>query len=291
MVQFYPSPWRPAFEDLLRSVRWDLLIAAPFIKTTEAEWVCEVLARRHLVEPLRVQVLTDVRSDSVLSGSLDVEALSRIAASLPDTKVVNLPRLHAKVYVADDSLAVVGSANLTAGGLDSNYEYGVGLTEPSVVARIRGDLEAYARVGNVLAPDVLADLAVVGRELSAEYHELQRSAKASLRRRFNRKLRTANLEFLRAQVGSRTANSLFAEAIVYVLSRGPLSTRDLHPKIQRLLPDLCDDAVELVINGEHFGKRWKHAVRNAQQFLKSGGTISFDGRRWLLTRGSGREAA
>jgi len=46
------------------------------------------------------------------------------------------------------------------------------------------------------------------------------------------------------------------------------------------LPDLCDDDVELVINGEHFGKKWKHQVRNAQQALKRVGRISFDGKRW-----------
>ncbi|MCX7838180.1 MAG: hypothetical protein N2559_01805, partial [Anaerolineae bacterium] len=38
-----------------------------------------------------------------------------------------------------------------------------------------------------------------------------------------------------------------------------------------------------VINGVHFGKRWKHMVRNAQQSLKKRGVINYDGRRWFLT--------
>jgi hypothetical protein len=37
-----------------------------------------------------------------------------------------------------------------------------------------------------------------------------------------------------------------------------------------------------VINGQQFGKRWKHAVRNAQQYLKRSGQIVFDGMRWSL---------
>ena len=61
-----------------------------------------------------------------------------------------------------------------------------------------------------------------------------------------------------------------------------MSTVELHPKVQKLLPDLCDDSVELVIDGQHFGKRWKHAVRNAQQYLKLHGQIVFDGKRWSL---------
>lgn len=179
----------------------------------------------------------------------------------------------------DDQTAVVVSANLTPGGLDSNYEYGVGIREPSTIRRIRRDLEDYARVGNVLSPGALAGLARIGRELSDEFLRLQRAASAVFRRRFSNQLRAANYEFLRAQVGSRSANSLFAEALVYILSKGPLSARALHPSVQRLLPDLCDDSIELTINGERFGKRWKHEVRNAQQFLKRKGIIAFDGRR------------
>lgn len=259
-----------------------MLIACPFIKTSEAEWVCDILTGGPSVSRLRLQVLTDVRSDSVLNGSLDIEALTTLTEMVPNTSVINLPRLHAKVYVADNKFAALGSANLTPAGLDSNYEYGVAFDDPALVSRIRDDLEDYARVGNSLAPEVLADLAAVGRDLASEYEQFQRSAKASLRRRFTEKLRTANYEFLRAQVGSRSANSLFSDAIIYLLSKGPLTTQELHPRIQRLLPDLCDDAVELIINRERFGKRWKHGVRNAQQSLKKRGVIAFDGRRWSL---------
>jgi hypothetical protein len=48
------------------------------------------------------------------------------------------------------------------------------------------------------------------------------------------------------------------------------------------LPDLCDDAVELLINGQRFGKRWKHAVRNAQQYLKRSGKIAVKGENWII---------
>jgi hypothetical protein len=75
---------------------------------------------------------------------------------------------------------------------------------------------------------------------------------------------------------------VFSEVILYLLSKGPLPTVQMHPLIQRLLPDLCDDTVELVINGQPFGKKWKHHVRNAQQSLKRQGVIQFDGRRWLM---------
>mgnify|MGYP001617338381 CR=1 FL=1 len=73
---------------------------------------------------------------------------------------------------------------------------------------------------------------------------------------------------------------------LYLLQKhGPLTTTQLHPLIQNLHPDLCDDGIDRVIDGVHFGKRWKHMVRNAQQYLKRSGQIRFDGRCWSLSQG------
>jgi hypothetical protein len=52
-----------------------------------------------------------------------------------------------------------------------------------------------------------------------------------------------------------------------------MPTAELHPLIQRIHPDLCDDSVDRVIDGKHFGKKWKHAVRTAQQHLKKIGKV------------------
>jgi hypothetical protein len=138
------------------------------------------------------------------------------------------------------------------------------------------------RSGTYLTVATLRELGATSDELSREFRHLQRAAGSKLRRRFSDKLRSANYEFLRAQVGSRSAHSLFSEAILYALTLTPLTTAELHPRIQRMLPDLCRDDVELVINGERFGKKWKHAVRNSQQYLKRTGQIEFDGKRWSL---------
>ncbi|HTS19663.1 MAG TPA: phospholipase D-like domain-containing protein [Verrucomicrobiae bacterium] len=280
MIELYPSPWRGVFESFLSGVGADLLIASPFIKSSEAEWICDALASKSV----RLQVLTDIRAESILSGSLDISALRLFARASRDSKIIAVPRLHAKVYVRDEDLAIITSANLTPSGLEANYEYGVGLREPKLVRQIRSDLESYGRVGSAVDSKLLDDISQVSHDLVDEFQRVQRSAKAELRKEFNQKLRRAKVEFLRAQVGNRSAHSLYSEAIVYVLSKAPLTTAELHPRIQQLLPDLCDDSIELVIDGQRFGKRWKHAVRNAQQFLKRQGVIRFDGEQWLLAR-------
>ena len=70
---------------------------------------------------------------------------------------------------------------------------------------------------------------------------------------------------------------------MYLLKRfGPMRTMDLHPLVQTMHPDICDDTIDRVINGEHFGKKWKHFVRNAQQSLKKTGRIVFKENVWRL---------
>lgn len=283
MLKLHSSSLRNGLKEVLNSVNRELVIASPYIKTAEAEWVCDELERRIPTSSISLQLLTDVRSANVLSGSLDMEALNTFNRRIPATVVVNLPRLHAKVYVADHTCALVTSANLTPSGMDFNFEFGVEFHDSEFVGSVRKDLESYSRLGNILNRQCLLELQTVADELSEEFQKVQKSAASSLKRRFSEKLRAANYEFLRAQVGTRSAHSLFSEAILYVLAASPLSTVELHPKVQKILPDLCNDSVELVINGQHFGKRWKHSVRNAQQFLKRSGQIVFDGSRWSLS--------
>jgi hypothetical protein len=283
MLSLYSSSLRRGLKQVLNTVEQDLVIASPYIKTSEAEWVCDELDRKNSSDPVRLQVLTDVRSANVLSCSLDIAALSLFRKRLPASVVVNLPRLHAKVYVADHSTALITSANLTPSGMDFNFEFGIEIRDSEFVRRVRAELESYSRLGNVLSPESISELQVLADDLSAEFQKVERSAASDLKRKFAAKLRKANFSFLRAQVGARPAQSIFADAILYALAAAPMTTVELHPKIQRLLPDLCDNSIELVINGQQFGKRWKHAVRNAQQYLKRTGQIVFDGRRWSLS--------
>lgn len=284
MLTLHSTSLRDGLKGVLDSVEHELVIVSPHIKQKEAKWVCDELEKRISISKLSILVLSDVRSANVLNGSLDIEALIHFCKRIPRSTVINLPRLHAKVFVADRTNALITSANLTPSGMDYNFEYGVRFRDMSLVGKVRADLDAYSRLGNVLEQQALDKLASVAKELSTQYRELQKAAGASLKQRFSQTLKEANHEFLRAQVGSRTAHSLFAEAILYALSVSPLPTIELNPRVQRLLPELCDDTVELVINSERFGKRWKHGVRNAQQYLKKTGQINFDGKVWSRAR-------
>jgi phosphatidylserine/phosphatidylglycerophosphate/cardiolipin synthase-like enzyme len=98
---------------------------------------------------------------------------------------------------------LVTSANLTPGGLDHNFEYGICFEEPALVHKIKSDLEAYARLGNVLSSAELESLLVVAQKLKNEYEQLTKSTSRQLKADFNRTLHHAQVRFLSAQVGKR----------------------------------------------------------------------------------------
>ena len=163
--------------------------------------------------------------------------------------------------------------------MDFNFEYGVEFRDARLVENVRQDLDSYSRLGNVLSRDALTELENVANELSAEF------------KRFRiRPLRKSNAAFLRncgPQITSfcglrserRSAHSLFSEAMLYILALGALPTTELHPSIQSFCRTCVTILWELVIDGQYFGKRWKHAVQmrssisNAQAKLFSTGSV------------------
>jgi hypothetical protein len=83
--------------------------------------------------------------------------------------------------------------------------------------------------------------------------------------------------------GGKTINAIFSDTILYLLKqKGLLTTKELHPFIQSIHPDICNDSIDRVINGQHFGKKWKHLVRDAQQSLKKQGLIYLENEKWYL---------
>ena len=103
--------------------------------------------------------MTDLSTNNILSGALDIEALLAVTDSIANSSITYLPNLHAKVYVADEHTAIITSANMTEGGLTRNFEYGAVVMDQEIVARIRKDIEQYASLGSIVPKDVLKSLA------------------------------------------------------------------------------------------------------------------------------------
>lgn len=88
-----------------------------------------------------LQILTDASSCNLVSGATDVVAL-RVGLAHDRCCILHTPRLHAKVYLFDSDLAVVGSANATAPGL---WTEAAGNRELSVIVEPAGEVHEYVQ--------------------------------------------------------------------------------------------------------------------------------------------------
>jgi hypothetical protein len=228
-------------------------------------------------------LMTNIRVDSMLAGSLELEGIAELSRAFPGFSTIHLPSLHAKVFVADSKRAIVTSGNLTDGGLRRNCEYGVSIHAPKLVREVRQDFEDYAHLGAPMSIEEIGgfavDLAGLRATYQAQNHKLVREVGAKLKSG----IQAAEDRVLQLRARSGTTQGIFRKTILYLLAKSALKTAELHPLIQQIHPDLCDDNIDRVIDGMNFGKKWKHHVRSAQQALKREGKIVFDGERWSLS--------
>lgn len=283
MTQMLTSPWGAQFDALLAHASKSLVLCSPYV----GRGACDRVVKRAaagLAPGFELTFLTDLSRDNMLSGATDVSAIISVVNAFPLTSVRFLPSLHAKVYVADDNRAIVTSGNLTASGLFRNFEYGVFFDDAGVVKTIREDILLYAGLGSPIGKSQLESFAVVVAELCDMQQAAERSVKTQLRREFDRRVGEVDDELIRVRTAGRTAHAIFADAILHLLRNGSLTTVEMHQAVRCIHPDLCDDSIDRVIHGQHFGKKWKHGVRTAQVFLRRRGNIKLEHGRWQLVQ-------
>jgi PLD-like domain len=211
------------------------------------------IEKRDLADSLRVKVVTDVSLRSLVQGSTDVSALMQLMEHVWHVSVRYLPRIHAKVYVSGDDFALITSANFTDGGSCTNFEYGVAIEDAAYVRAISVDIGRYADLGGSLSLQHLKELDNHVTELRAAIREEQRSMNAKLRAAATLE-REAEDQLLRSRVEERSIYAVFGDTILYLLASGPMTTMALHERIQGIHPDLCDDSLDRVIDGQHFAE-------------------------------------
>ena len=268
-VELLAKNWSSDFKDFLSAARKEIMISSPFINSRGVDFLLEVGSK-----DCAVTVLTNLSCNNVAKGVTDPGSVASIFNKFKGVRVSSVENLHAKVYIIDGTKAIVTSANLTNGGIYSNLEYGVLFNNVDIVQAIHNDLGQYFSLGNVFDEVFL-------HEISKIQKNIERVAKKE-----SREYNAINELLLENRVKEgRTINGIFSETIVYLLEKhGALSTSDLNGRIERMHPDICDDTVDRVINGQHFGKKWKHLVRGAQQSLKRQNKIILEEGLWKLSK-------
>jgi hypothetical protein len=114
-----------AFMDALKRARRRVWLASPFIGSGVGVLVGEVLDNRRAAHPdLELRGLTNLSLGALQGGFSSVDGLVALLAAGVELRAVS--NLHAKVLIVDDFFVLVGSNNLTAGGMAAdNVELGV----------------------------------------------------------------------------------------------------------------------------------------------------------------------
>jgi phosphatidylserine/phosphatidylglycerophosphate/cardiolipin synthase-like enzyme len=275
--------WKEKLASLVQCASEHVLVSSPFVSRRGVDFLIDHLPHS-IQQGGSIQVLANLSPKNIVQGATEPESLQKLNESVSNTIIHHLPGLHAKVYVADTKEAILTSGNLTAGGLEQNYEYGVTTSDAEAISVIRADLEEYAGLGARVQEDELQSYIEAAQNVRSTFREQEESQAEAAQQKFEKALAEAKDELVRLRLQGNSTNATFGKTILYLLRRkGPMTTKELHPHIQRIHPDLCDDSIDRVVAGENYGKRWKHQVRAAQSTLKQRGDIVLKNGKWRLS--------
>ncbi|MBI3947783.1 MAG: hypothetical protein HY321_17820 [Armatimonadetes bacterium] len=140
-MQVLLPPLDAHVRDLCFGAVQEVTLVSPWLKAASLRPILTHCRERGL--PLRILTVAALRD--FVSGASDVEVLADAIACGADLRCVS--NLHAKVYIADGTRAIVGSANLTPSGLRENLEVAVLIDDRDEVQRLATAISGWFAVG------------------------------------------------------------------------------------------------------------------------------------------------
>jgi len=260
-IQLIKSPLEHAFKVALYKTKKEVVFASPYINDAGVSIFINSI---HKPEDISIRILTNLSARNIVDNVTQPTALLNICAVFPDTTISRLEKLHAKVYIVDETFAMITSANLTYGGLRSNIEYGVTIDDPDTVKNIKKDILDYASLGHIFEREFLFKIQEERRKIEKvqEKNDLQRNDT-------DLKLLLASHQELNAIFAVRyedeeTRHKIFSKTVYYLMDKHKqLTTHDLYSLIKDIHPELCND--DIIYHNE---KRWKIEIRQALFYWK-----------------------
>ena len=261
------NPWHNTFRKFISETRKELTISSPFVNRGGIELLNNFLSNKSI----QINLITNISYSNVLNDITQPEAIMQLYNKF-DTNLYSLGSLHAKVFIADEKQVIVTSANLTSGGIYNNFEYGVLIDDHTVAKEIKNDVLEYASLGNLIDIKLLKRICEESKNIIKIKKKKEYENEASgLAKLLKQSKENFQVEVIQNQLNKgKSINAIFSETILYLLKiKGELTTKELNNRVEQVHPDMCDDTIHRIIDGQDFGKKWKHLVRNAQQSLKN----------------------
>ncbi len=274
MLDLVKKPFKPVFDSFIKDIKTDCLICSPYITSEPIKTLVRTINKKKS-KKINISILTDISFQNLVQKGVDISALLYLFKTHHNISITYLPKLHAKVYIANKSSAIVSSANFTYSGANINFEYGFRTTDLVTVKKIDDDIKAYKKLGANISKKEIQIINKQVKDIRKTIQKEQNNIKATIRLHSIEQQQEIENNLIRTRVKNVSQNSIFSDTLLYLLSQNPATTQELHQQISNIHPDLCNNE-DRVIDGEHFGKLWKHHVRNAQQYLKKSNLISYN---------------
>ena len=151
-MKLLKSPFEAEFRNIFSEAKRDIVFSSPYINEAG---VSIMLKSVNNALNKNIHVLTNLSARNIVDNVTQPSAILKMFDSFKQTTVTSLARLHAKIYIIDEQLAVITSANLTYGGIKSNFEYGVLIDDNKIIRTVKQDLLGYAAIGHDFDIDFL----------------------------------------------------------------------------------------------------------------------------------------
>ena len=114
------SAWTDTLSKFVQNTHGELLLMSPWITTRVANLISYNLGES---SPVKLQILSRLDEVDFLRGTSHVDAFkSTLYPASTNLEIRALRMLHGKMLISDRKRVLIGSANLTEGGLHKNHE-------------------------------------------------------------------------------------------------------------------------------------------------------------------------
>jgi HKD family nuclease len=260
-IQLLKSPFEYDFRTALHKAKREIIFSSPYINDAGVSVFIDSIQKP---ANKSIRILTNLSARNIINNVTQPAALLKICTAFSNTTISSLGRLHAKIYIIDESFAVITSANLTNGGLRSNFEYGVAVDDQETIKTIKRDVLDYASLGHIFNKEFLLKI----QEESKKIEKIQ-VKQDSQRNDSDLKKLLAGQKKLDAIFAvhyddTETRHSIFAKTVFFLLDKyKQLTTHELYSFIKDIHPEMCNDDITY-----HNEKRWKIEIRQALFYWK-----------------------
>jgi HKD family nuclease len=269
-ITLIKSPFEDKFRDILSQTKQEIIFSSPYINNAEVSILLDSLGN---TADKSIQILTNLSARNIIDNVTQPMALLRMYSTFEKTTISSLNKLHAKIYIVDESYAIITSANLTYGGIKSNFEYGVLIDDFKSIKTIKQDVLDYVSLGHIFDKNFLS-------KIYEESQKIERVQEIPAKERKDYELQLLLEQgqriddiFTNRYENKETRHGIFVKTVKSLLQKyNQLTIVELYELVKDIHPEMCNDAIEY-----HKEKRWKIEVRQALFFWRRKGIVAGSG--------------